>query len=101
VPKDKPSSPPIVLMGGREVHAAFLIAWELGEGDGRWSAWVMWIRERAGRPYRHQVLVPADMVRPAEAPAAYHDVPRRVRGRDGVIRPWSTSAASSRRPRGS
>jgi hypothetical protein len=41
--KNPPPSPPIVLIGEREVHAAFLLCRELG-GDGRWSAWVMLCR---------------------------------------------------------
>jgi hypothetical protein len=79
-------SPPIVLVGERDPHAAFLIAGEQGAGDtsarlgagprrrpaapDAWSAWVMWIRERDGQPYRHLVRVPADMVRSAEPPEA-------------------------------
>jgi hypothetical protein len=87
-----PPTPPIVLVraGRDEPHAAFLICWERGESEGSaWSAWVMWVKERDGKPFRHTVLVGADMVERVEAAAAYRDVPRRIRCADGSFRPWS------------
>jgi hypothetical protein len=88
-----PATPPIVLVraGRDEPHTAFLIAWERGESGGPWSAWVMWVRERDGKPYRHTVLVGADMVQPVEHASAYRHVPRRIRSEDGVIRPCAPS----------
>jgi hypothetical protein len=90
--KDPPWCPPIVRMsGGGEI--AYLIAWEYVEGDGKWSAWVTWPRERGGRPARHVVLVPADYVEAVDEPGAYRQVPRRHRDRHGVIRPWRPGAS--------
>jgi hypothetical protein len=66
---------------------AYLLCWERHERDGSWHAWVTWIRTQAGRPYRHVVSVRAASVRPLELPDAYRQVPRWVRGNDGVIRP--------------
>src|ERR1039457_2661893 len=84
--KDEPWSPPIVQVGDETV--AYLLCWERHERDGSWHAWVTWIRDQAGRPRRHIVSVRAARVRPLELPGAYRQVPRRVRGSDGVIRPW-------------
>jgi hypothetical protein len=84
--KDEPWSPPIVLVGKETV--AYLLCWERHERDGSWHAWVTWIRTQAGRPCRHLVSVQAASVRPLELPGIYRQVPRRVRGNDGVIRPW-------------
>jgi hypothetical protein len=81
-----PPSPPIVLVGDGDQHAAFLICWERADADGDWSAWVMWVREQDGRPVRHVVCVPAAEIEPVEPPEAYRDVPRRVRRADGSVR---------------
>jgi hypothetical protein len=85
--KDEPWSPPIVQVG--EETVAYLLCWERHEGDGSWHAWVTWIRIQAGRPSRHVVSVRAASVRPLEQPGAYRQVPRWVRGNDGVIRLWA------------
>ena len=47
--------------------------------------------QSTGDPVRHRhhvVSVRAESVRRLERPAAYTNVPRRTRGRDGRIRPW-------------
>jgi hypothetical protein len=66
-----------------------LLAWELVEVDGSWSAWVSWVQQANGRPVHKVVTVRASQLQPLEGPESYSRVPRRVRGRDGVIRPWS------------
>jgi hypothetical protein len=87
--RDEPDCPPIVLItGGAEDQAAFLLAWEVREtAPSEWSAWVTWIRETGGRQVRHVTTVRAARLRPLESPEAYAAVPRRVRGLDGVVRP--------------
>jgi hypothetical protein len=68
-----------------------LLCWELHERDGSWYAWVSWVQS-TGDPVRHRhkiACVRAGTLRPLENPAAYTDVPRRVLGRDGLIRPWN------------
>ena len=82
---DEPEGPPVVLLSDGE--AAYLLAWEQVRGE--WYAWVTWIRERGGRPYRHTVSVRGASVQAAEPAGAYRQVPRRVRGADGVVRPWA------------
>ncbi len=86
----KPWSPPLVeLSTGAIGH---LLAWELNETEGSWWAWVSWVQS-TGNPvwHRHKVVtVRAAGLRPVEAPGAYDEVPRRVRGRDGQIRPWAS-----------
>ena len=84
--KDKPWSPPLVQVGDETV--AYLLCWEQHERDGSWHAWVTWIRTGARGPRRHIVCVQAASVRPLELPDAYRQVPRRVFGKDGIIRPW-------------
>ncbi len=83
----KPWSPPLVeLSTGAVGH---LLAWELNETDGLGWAWVSWVQS-TGDPARHRhkvVTVRAARLRPVEAPDAYEEVPRRVRGKDGQIRP--------------
>ena len=54
----------------------------------RLARWIMWLQVRRGEPYRHVVAVPAEGVRAVEPADAYLQVPRRVLGRDGVIRQW-------------
>jgi hypothetical protein len=63
-----------------------LLAWEKVEADGRWWAWVSWVQQSGGRHVHKVVQVSADGLRPLEAPEAYRQVPRRVRGLDGQIR---------------
>jgi hypothetical protein len=87
VPKDAPWAPPIVAMGDTTV--AHLLAWELVEVDGNWWAWVSWVQTSGGRPVHKVVSVRASGLRPLEDPERYEHVPRRVLGRDGVIRPWA------------
>jgi hypothetical protein len=84
---DKPPCPPLVMVGLRDPEPAYLLAWEQVRGE--WYAWVTWIRERGGHPYRHTVSVRAASVQAAEPAEAYRQVPRRVRGEDGVVRPWT------------
>ncbi len=66
-----------------------LLAWEMHERDGSWHAWVSWIQQAGGRHVHKVVDVRAGSLQPLEHPDAYSAVPRRVRGRDGLIRPWS------------
>jgi hypothetical protein len=85
----KPASPPIVELDGGTV--GHLLCWEQHERDGSWHAWVSWVQS-TGHPVRHRHLIAcvrAGTLRSIEDPAAYADVPRRVRGNDGRIRPWT------------
>jgi hypothetical protein len=66
-----------------------LLAWEMHEHDGTWHAWVSWIQQAGGRHVHKVVDVRAGSLQPLESPDAYSAVPRRVRGSDGLIRPWS------------
>jgi len=50
---------------------------------------VSWISEAGGRPQHKVVTVRASRLQPLDDPESYQQVPRRVRGLDGVIRPWS------------
>jgi hypothetical protein len=87
VPSDVPYAPPIVALSDTTI--GHLLAWELMEIDGTWRAWVSWIQQSGGRPLHKVVSVRASGLRPLEEPESYERVPRWVRGRDGVIRPWS------------
>jgi hypothetical protein len=62
---------------------------KLTEVDGSWRAWVLWVQESGGRPVHKVVSVRAAVLQPLDDPESYQSVPRRVRGRDGIIRPWS------------
>ena len=62
---------------------------EMHERDGSWQAWVSWIQQAGGRAIHKIVTVGAAQLQSLEEPENYARVPRRVRGRDGVIRPWS------------
>jgi hypothetical protein len=53
MPRDVPWAPPIVAMTDGTVGN--LLAWELLEVDGSWSAWVSWVHQYAGRPV-HKVV---------------------------------------------
>lgn len=59
------------------------------EAEGTWWAWVSWSSESGGRPQHKVVTDRASRLQPLDDPESYQHVPRRVRGRDGVIRPWS------------
>lgn len=85
--RDAPWCPPIVEMSGGMV--GHLLAWEMHERDGSWHAWVSWVQQSGGRHVHKVVDVRAGSLRPLEHPDAYSSVPRRVRGSDGLIRPWS------------
>ena len=87
VPKEAPYAPPIVQLGDGLV--GHLLAWELLETDGSWHAWVSWVHQAGGHPVHKVVSVRASRLSPIEEPESYSRVPRRVRGRDGLIRPWS------------
>jgi hypothetical protein len=82
-----PWCPPIVEMSGGIV--GHLLAWEMHERDGSWHAWVSWVQDTGGRHVHKVVDVRAGSLQPLEHPDAYSAVPRRVRGNDGLIRPWS------------
>jgi hypothetical protein len=66
-----------------------LLAWELTEVDGSWGAWVSWVQHTKGRAVHKIVTVRATQIEPLEESESYSRVPRCVRGRDGVVRPWS------------
>ncbi len=66
-----------------------LLAWEMHERDGTWHAWVSWVQQAGGRRVHKVVDVRAGSLQPLEPPDAYSAVPRRVRGADGLIRPWA------------
>jgi hypothetical protein len=85
--RDAPWCPPIVEMSSGMV--GHLLAWEMHEHDGTWHAWVSWIQQAGGRHVHKVVDVRAGSLQPLEPPDAYSAVPRRVRGSDGLIRPWS------------
>lgn len=87
MPKDAPYGPPIVALSDTTI--GHLLAWELVEVDGTWYAWVSWVQQVGGRPVHKVVSVRASRLEPLEQPESYERVPRRVRGRDGIIRPWS------------
>jgi hypothetical protein len=87
VAKDAPWAPPIV--GLNDTAVGHLLAWELTEVDGTWRAWVSWVQQSGGRPIHKVVSIRASALQPLEEPECYADVPRRVRGFDGAIRPWS------------
>jgi hypothetical protein len=85
-------SPPIISMADGTI--GHLLAWEFTEVDGSWGAWVSWVQHGSGRPVHKVVTVRATQLQPLEPPESYASVPRRVRGRDGVIRPWSGEVAT-------
>jgi hypothetical protein len=76
-----------------------LLAWEMHEHDGTWHAWVSWIQPAGGRHVHKVVDVRAGSLQPLEPPDAYSAVPRRVRGSDGLIRPWSGESGLGGRDR--
>jgi len=87
VPKDAPWAPPIVLLNDTTV--GHLLCWELVELDGSWWGWVSWIQHAGQRSIHRVVSVRAGALHPLDDAESYANVPRRVRGRDGLIRPWS------------
>ena len=87
MPRDAPWAPPIVALTNGTV--AHLLAWEMHERDGSWQAWVSWVQLAGSRPIRKVVAVGASGLQPLEEPEVYDKVPRRVRGVDGIIRPWA------------
>ena len=84
--RGKPAwAPPLVELSIGVV--GHLLAWEKVEADGTWWAWVsIRVQQSGGRHVHKVVQVPAAGLRPLEAPEAYRQVPRRVRGLDGQIR---------------
>ncbi|HLQ56336.1 MAG TPA: hypothetical protein VK162_18960 [Streptosporangiaceae bacterium] len=76
------------MSGGEAGH---LLEWRQHERDGSWHTWVSWVQTTGDPPrHRHKIVeVQAESLVPLEAPEAYPDVPRRVFGSDGQIRPWS------------
>ena len=79
------------MTGGAIGH---LLCWEKHERDGSWHAWVSWVQS-TGDPVRHchhVVSMRSGSVRRLESPEAYKNVPRRMLGRDGRIRPWVPSS---------
>ncbi len=87
MPKDAPWAPLIVALANGTV--AHLLAWEMHECDGSWQAWVSWVQRAGSGPVHKVVSVQASVLQPLEEPEVYSSVPRRVRGSDGVIRPWA------------
>jgi hypothetical protein len=65
-----------------------LLALELVEVDGTWRAWVSWVQHSGARPIHKVVSVLTSGLQPLESPDSYEVVPTRVRGRDGINRPW-------------
>ena len=85
----KPWCPPLVEMSGGMI--GHLLEWRQHERDGRWHAWVSWV-QTTGDPARHRhkvVEVRVGAISPLEAPEAYAEVPRRIFGNDGKVRPWT------------
>lgn len=98
--RNAPWAPPLVEMSGGQV--GHLLAWDQHERDGSWHAWVSWVH-RTGDPPRHQhkvVSVAAGSLAPLEEPGAYREVPRRVLGNDGKIRPWAPAGPGAPGQRG-
>jgi hypothetical protein len=97
MPSEPPYCPPVVgLAGGPIGH---LLCWDRHERDGSWWAWVSWIQETSSRTVHKLVCVPADSLTRLEAPDAYREVPRRVLGQDGQVRPWSRQPGAPRAAR--
>ena len=96
----RPWSPPIVELAGDGI--GHLLCWEKHERDGSWYAWVSWVQS-TGDPARHRhhvVSVRADAIRRLENPDAYAQVPRRMLGSDGRIRPWTAAGFITQDTRG-
>jgi hypothetical protein len=92
VTKDAPWCPPIVELN-EEGTIAHLLCWELIEADGNWWAWVSYVQQSSARPKHLVVQVRAAHLKPLEQPDAYAHVERRVRGHDGVIRPYAAKGS--------
>jgi hypothetical protein len=65
-----------------------LLALELVEVDGTWRVWVSWVQNSGGQPVHKVVGVFTSGLQPLESPDSYEVVPTRVRGCDGISRPW-------------
>jgi hypothetical protein len=91
----QPWSPPIVELAGDGTR--HLLCWDSTNGTGPGTPGVSWVQS-TGDPvrYRHHVVaVRADAVRRLENPDAYAQVPHRVLGSDGRIRPWTSPAPAT------
>jgi hypothetical protein len=73
--------------GGRPHRPSAVLG--AARAHGSWRAWVSWIQQAGDRAVHKIVCVPARSLTPLEAPQAYRQVPRRIFGNDGRIRPWS------------
>jgi hypothetical protein len=83
---EPPYSPPVVAMTSGPI--GHLLCWERHERDGSWWAWVSWIQQTSDYAIHKIVCVPAESLTPLETPEAYRQVPRRIFGDDGRIKPW-------------
>jgi hypothetical protein len=70
---------------------ASLLCWERHERDGSWWAWVSWIQQTSDCAVHKVVCVAAESLTPLETPDANRQVPRRIFGDEGRIRPWPGS----------
>jgi hypothetical protein len=86
--------PPVVGMAGGMI--GHLLCWDRHERDGSWRAWVSWIQQTSSRAVHKIVCVPGGSLTQLEAPDAYRDVPRRIFGLDGQIRPWRAAPGTTR-----
>jgi hypothetical protein len=66
---------------------AHLLCWELPELSGSWQAWIRGYSKLAADRFTRWSRWPRQ--EPLEEPESYWKVPRRVRGSDGLIRPWA------------
>jgi hypothetical protein len=80
-----PWCPPLVEMSSGMI--GHLLCWEYLETSGDWCAWVSWVQTTSIRHNHKVVCVEARAIKPIEEPGAYAQVPRRIRHRDGKIRP--------------
>jgi hypothetical protein len=86
---EPPYCPPVVGMASGPI--GHLLCWDRHERDGSWWAWVSWIQQTSDRAVHKIVCVPTQSLTPLETPDAYREVPRRIFGNDGRIRPRSGS----------
>jgi hypothetical protein len=85
MPDQPPWCPPLV--EGPERIIGHLLCWEYLEISGYWCAWISWVQTTSTRHIHKVVCVQARSIKPIEEPDAYAQVPRRIRYRDGTIRP--------------